>query len=201
MGSLASQAPPLVQAAISTILRARLELVVAGLDGSGKTAFVRSLRRAEPAEPGPTPGLVFHRTRRSGVLLQIWDLGGGARFRRGWARRAEACDALLFVLDGADSARWGEAREALHDLLAELGRRALPVLVLVSKVDLLAPHARGGDEATACKAAIDALVRARSSRLPVPPPPPPPPARASARLRARCRGSTSEHHAHGACLG
>jgi len=157
--TLAHHAPPPIQAAISTLMRARLELVVAGLDGSGKTTLVELLRNGRPAAAAmaPTTGLVFHRTRRSGISLQIWDLGGGRRFRRGWTRQAQTCDALLFVVDCADAARLHEARQALHDLLAETGRRGLPMLVLVNKLDLIPLESRGRDEAAVCAPVIREL--------------------------------------------
>ena len=44
--ALARHAPPTVQALISTLMRAQLELVVAGLDSSGKTTLVHALRQA-----------------------------------------------------------------------------------------------------------------------------------------------------------
>ena len=50
--ALARHAPPTVQALISTLMRAQLELVVAGLDSSGKTTLVHALRQ-EPAAVEP----------------------------------------------------------------------------------------------------------------------------------------------------
>ena len=157
--ALARHAPPTVQALISTLMRAQLELVVAGLDSSGKTTLVHALRQ-EPAAveaPVPTTGLVFHRARRAGIALRIWDLGGGQRFRRSWSRQAKTCDALLFVIDATDGSRLAEARQALHDLLVETGRRTLPTLVLANKVDLIAEDLRGRDEVGVCEPVIKGL--------------------------------------------
>ena len=157
--ALARHAPPPVQALISTLMRAQLELVVAGLDSSGKTTLVRALRQETAASesPLPTTGLVFHRTRRAGIALRIWDLGGGQRFRRSWSQQAKTCDALIFVVDATDGARIAEARQALHDLLIETGRRTLPTLILANKVDLISADHRGPDELGVCEPVIRGL--------------------------------------------
>ena len=157
--ALARHAPAPVQALISTLMRAQLELVVAGLDGSGKTTLVRALRQETAASepPLPTTGLVFHRTRRAGIALRIWDLGGGRRFRRSWSQQAKTCDALIFVVDATDGVRIAEARQALQDLLIETGRRTLPTLVLANKVDLVSADRRGTDELGVCEPVIRGL--------------------------------------------
>jgi GTPase SAR1 family protein len=136
---LAREAAPPVQRVVSALLRVRIEIAVAGLDGSGKTAIAHSLIGGAAGAPSATIGVTVLRSRCSGVALTLWDLGGGQRFRAYWVRHAAPCAALLFVIDATDAARLPEARQALHQLLEHQALRGMPLLVLANKTDLLPP--------------------------------------------------------------
>jgi len=115
--AVAREAQPVVQRLISRwLLRSRLEVALAGLDGSGKSALARALAAEPPlaAAPSlkPTIGLVVQRVQHSGLDLSLWDLGGRQRFRFDWARHVSGCDALLFLIDVSDRDRLAEARQA-----------------------------------------------------------------------------------------
>mmetsp|Transcript_39879 Transcript_39879/g.129640 ORF Transcript_39879/g.129640 Transcript_39879/m.129640 type:complete len:262 (+) Transcript_39879:27-812(+) len=145
--AVAREAQPVVQRLISRwLLRSRLEVALAGLDGSGKSALARALAAEPPlaAAPSlkPTIGLVVQRVQHSGLDLSLWDLGGRQRFRFDWARHVSGCDALLFLIDVSDRDRLAEARQALHMLLDDPRLRGLPLLVVASKCDTLQPRDR-----------------------------------------------------------
>ena len=139
-------APSALQAAMSSLSRARCELALAGLDGSGKTTLAHAIGGAKPTtiqgQHAPTIGVVVQNVRCSGVALALWDLGGQQRFRFDWARHVHGCGALLFAVDLADQTRLPEARQALHQLLEAPALREIPLLVLANKTDLLAAEAR-----------------------------------------------------------
>ena len=139
--AIARDAPPALQTLVSALLRTRLEVALAGLDGAGKTTLASALRA--PTEPpdatAPTIGLVVRKARHRGVDLVVWDLGGHHRFRDDWSRHVRGCGALLFVVDVADAARLGEARQALQRLLEDPVVGSMPLLVIANKADLLPP--------------------------------------------------------------
>ncbi|KAL1498931.1 hypothetical protein AB1Y20_013452 [Prymnesium parvum] len=146
--AIARDAPPSVQAVVSSLLRTKLEVALAGLDGSGKSSLAAALRAPPPTHtpppspPPPTIGLVVHSARQRGVHLTLWDLAGRLRFRSDWTAHARGCGALLFVVDVTDGARLGEARQALQQLLEHPAVRALPLLVVANKIDQLTPAER-----------------------------------------------------------
>ena len=143
--AMARDAPPSLQTLVSALLRAKLEVALAGLDGAGKTTLARTLQRPDQPPgppPPPTVGLVVHQARQRGIDLSLWDLGGQHRFRCDWAGHARGCRALLFVVDASDAARLPEACLALHRLLEDPKVRHLPLLVLANKTDALPPATR-----------------------------------------------------------
>ncbi len=160
--AFARDAPPLLQTLVATVLRTRLELALAGLDGAGKTTLVSVLQAPHDgaqaaAVPPPTIGLVVHSSRYRGVALSMWDLGGQNRFRSDWGRHLRGCGALLFVVDCTDEARYPEARQALQRLLEEPEIGSMPLLVIATKVDLLPPQVRAAEELRGWPTLVDQL--------------------------------------------
>lgn len=160
MGALlATQAPPTVQTVWSALMRTKLELALAGLDGSGKTTLVSVLR--DPGEPPPTTaptiGLVVQKARHNGIDLMMWDLGGHHRFREDWPQHVRGCGVLLFIVDVTDTERYGEARQALQRLLEDPVIGTMPLLVLANKVDLLRPAERAEQEVRGWPTLVKAL--------------------------------------------
>ena len=145
--AIARDAPPSVQTLVSALLRTRLEVAFAGLDGAGKSTLASALRAPnELTQIVPTIGLVVNKMRHRGVDLMVWDLGGQQRFRDDWFNHVRGCGALIFVVDVTDSARLAEARQALFQLLEDPVVGSLPLLVLANKADLLAPIDRASEE-------------------------------------------------------
>lgn len=157
MGAMmARDAPPVLQTLVSALLRTKLEVAFAGLDGSGKTTLTRLLQgqasgtasaaAGPPAAIIPTIGLVVQAIRHRGIDFAVWDLGGHRRFRSDWSMHVRGCGALIFVIDSTDGGRLPEARQALQQLFEHAAVRALPLLVLVNKTDLLSPAERAHEE-------------------------------------------------------
>lgn len=145
--AIAKDGPPALQTMVSALLRTKLELAIAGLDGSGKTTFAGVLREEEAAQSTtPTIGLVVTRARQRGIDVVLWDLGGHQRFREDWGRHVRGCGALVFVVDCSDPSRFREARQTLQRLVEDPVVGRLPLLVLANKVDLLSPLERATAE-------------------------------------------------------
>ena len=93
----------------------------------------RALACARPP-PARRPHLL-HRPSFS-YRLHIWDVGGQRTLRPFWRNHFEATDALVWVVDAADSARLPVAAAELSALLAEERLAGACVLVIANKQDV-----------------------------------------------------------------
>eukprot|EP00761_Pharyngomonas_kirbyi_P012229 gb/GECH01012256.1/.p1 GENE.gb/GECH01012256.1/~~gb/GECH01012256.1/.p1 ORF type:complete len:188 (+),score=33.26 gb/GECH01012256.1/:1-564(+) len=117
----------------------QLEMVLVGLENSGKTTLLNVLSMGHPVETVPTVGQNVKVVKKENVQMKVWDLGGQERFRSEWARYTEGVDILIFVVDASDADRVPTARKELHRLLEDARLEKTPLLILLNKIDL-EPH-------------------------------------------------------------
>eukprot|EP00753_Platysulcus_tardus_P001765 PLAT11514.3.p1 GENE.PLAT11514.3~~PLAT11514.3.p1 ORF type:complete len:188 (-),score=73.74 PLAT11514.3:191-730(-) len=122
----------------------KLELVLIGLENSGKTTLLNVLSMGAPSETVPTIGLNVKMVKKGGVTMKCWDIGGQAEYRREWSRYTRGCDVILFVVDAYAVDRIPAARKELHRLLEDPELATTPLLVLANKIDL-EPHISEGE--------------------------------------------------------
>ncbi len=100
------------------------KIVVMGLDGSGKTSLILSLRGQKNLLSfytlQPTPGLNTIQDLR----IIFWELGGQIAYREEYLKNPhdylEGTDKLIFVIDVQDIGRYQEALQYLSQVLAPL---------------------------------------------------------------------------------
>lgn len=66
----------------------------------------------------------------------MWDLGGQESLRNSWSLYFTSADAMIFVVDSADTENTMLAKMELFNLLVHPDLREVPILVLANKVDL-----------------------------------------------------------------
>lgn len=76
---------------------------------------------------------------KGNVTIKVWDIGGQPRFRSMWERYCRGVNAIVYMVDAADSEKIEASRNELHNLLDKPQLSGIPVLVLGNKRDL--PHA------------------------------------------------------------
>ena len=72
------------------------------------------------------------------VKFTCWDVGGQKKIRALWRHYFRGADALIFVVDSADTGdeRMTEAREELHSILGHHELAGAKVLVMANKQDM-----------------------------------------------------------------
>ncbi|XP_062044645.1 ADP-ribosylation factor-like protein 10 isoform X1 [Lepus europaeus] len=112
------------------------EVLVLGLDGSGKSTFLRVLSGKPPLEGHiPTWGFNSVRLPTKDFEVDLLEIGGNQNLRFYWKEFVNEVDVLVFMVDSADRLRLPWARQELHRLLDK--DPDLPVVVVANKQVLL----------------------------------------------------------------
>lgn len=117
----------------------KMEVVIVGLDGAGKSTLSAALALEPTEDLTPTVGLELKTFKKGKVSVKVYDVAGQTSSRDHWGRYAIGVDAIVFVVDVADAGRIDEARRELHRLLEDPALATTPVLVAANKVDIR-PH-------------------------------------------------------------
>ena len=133
------------QKLLNSFYSKNLEVVLVGLENSGKTTLVNVLAAGHPMETCPTIGLNVKVVKKGGVTMKCWDIGGQEQYRSEWGRYTRGCDVIIYVLDTFAVDKAATARRELHRLLEDRELATTPLLVLANKIDL-EPHQQKHDK-------------------------------------------------------
>ena len=115
-------------------------IVVVGLDNSGKTTIINRLkpREAQASNIVPTVGFTVEKFQSKSLQLVAFDMSGQGRYRNMWEHYYRDCHGIIFVIDSSDKLRLAVAREELDQLLAhtEIRERRIPILFFANKMDV-----------------------------------------------------------------
>lgn len=109
----------------STNLKKPTKILIMGLDNSGKTSILMSLRENTNLlsyfSLKPTKGLSVEEFISDEQGMVCWDLGGQAQYRKKYlkdfSRYAKETKKIIFVIDIQDTNRYGLALEYLEELI------------------------------------------------------------------------------------
>jgi small GTP-binding protein len=101
------------------------KILIMGLDNSGKTSILISLRENTNLlsyfSLRPTKGLSVEEFENDQQGLVCWDLGGQAQYRKNYlkdfGRYAKETEKIIFVIDVQDTNRYGLSLEYLEELI------------------------------------------------------------------------------------
>eukprot|EP00998_Keelungia_sp_KM082_P008763 NODE_4946_length_737_cov_39.577049_g4923_i0.p1 GENE.NODE_4946_length_737_cov_39.577049_g4923_i0~~NODE_4946_length_737_cov_39.577049_g4923_i0.p1 ORF type:complete len:211 (-),score=55.41 NODE_4946_length_737_cov_39.577049_g4923_i0:105-671(-) len=116
-----------------------MELTLVGLQAAGKTTLLNVISEGKISaqkDTIPTVGLNTRKVTKGNVSIKLWDIGGQPRFRAMWERYCRGVNAIVYVVDSADSNSLGAATTELHELLGKPALAGIPLLVLGNKNDL-----------------------------------------------------------------
>ncbi|XP_042198454.1 ADP-ribosylation factor-like protein 9 [Callorhinchus milii] len=111
------------------------QILVLGLDGSGKTSVLHSLsNNTAKRSDGPTKKFNSVCVKIEEAEIEFLEIGGGEPLRKSWHSYLSDSQALIYVVDSADHERMPLAKQELHQLIQ--ADATLPVVVLANKQDL-----------------------------------------------------------------
>lgn len=123
--------------------RKEMRILMVGLDAAGKTVITNRLKLGEILHTIPTIGFNVETITYKNINMTIWDVGGQDKIRPLWRHYYQNTQAVIFVVDSADTERLDEtegcqysAKEELHRMISDSELKGVPLLVLSNKQDL-----------------------------------------------------------------
>eukprot|EP00994_Dinema_validum_P001586 NODE_1326_length_1004_cov_59.930890_g1022_i0.p2 GENE.NODE_1326_length_1004_cov_59.930890_g1022_i0~~NODE_1326_length_1004_cov_59.930890_g1022_i0.p2 ORF type:complete len:179 (+),score=66.14 NODE_1326_length_1004_cov_59.930890_g1022_i0:72-608(+) len=121
-------------------MNSSLNVVLVGVEGSGKTTLTRALGGSvEPYDGVATVGLDIQNFKAGKTEIRCCDVGGQERNRNQWGSYCDDADVIVYVVDAADMEKMPTASRCLHNLMEDEHRAQIPLLIALNKIDLT-PH-------------------------------------------------------------
>lgn len=135
----------------------KASILILGLDASGKTTLLYRLKTNETNATIPTIGFNVETINYGNLTFTCFDIGGQEKIRRLWHNYYQGADAVVFVVDSNDTARFHEVRKELKHLIEHPFLSHAPFLIFANKQDL--PNAAGVSKLTQALGLLQATVK------------------------------------------
>ncbi|XP_054152709.1 uncharacterized protein LOC128951486 [Oppia nitens] len=114
----------------------KLNLLIVGLNGTGKTTILYRLKLNDMLTTIPTIGFNVETVDYRNISFTVWDVGGGDRIRPLLRHYYSTTNGIIFVVDSNDRDCIDEARDMLHEVVGDDQLENKSVLVLANKQDM-----------------------------------------------------------------
>ena len=103
----------------SIISNPKSKIIIVGLDNAGKSSLINKLQPEElqEAEVTATVGFKEESFVKSKINFTVYDMSGQGKYRDLWQQYYDASEAIIFMIDAADSLRIKVAKNELDMLL------------------------------------------------------------------------------------
>ncbi|KAK3251159.1 hypothetical protein CYMTET_39490 [Cymbomonas tetramitiformis] len=120
----------------------KVNVLVVGLDNSGKTTIIERLKLAStkkaqaPVEVTPTVGFNVDTFSKGSLNFTVFDMSGAGRYRSLWEQYYKDCQAIIYVIDTSDKLRVCVAKDELDLMLKHQELKRVPLLFFANKMDI-----------------------------------------------------------------
>ncbi|CAI2347369.1 unnamed protein product [Caenorhabditis sp. 36 PRJEB53466] len=117
-----------------------VNIVVVGLDNSGKTTILNQLKTPDTRtqEIVPTVGHMVANFTTQNLNFHAFDMSGQMRYRASWESYFSSSQGVIFVMDSSDRLRLELLKEELWMVIdhKDIASRGIPVAILANKMDV-----------------------------------------------------------------
>mmetsp|Transcript_61350 Transcript_61350/g.126691 ORF Transcript_61350/g.126691 Transcript_61350/m.126691 type:complete len:182 (+) Transcript_61350:210-755(+) len=113
-----------------------VRILILGLDNAGKTTILYRLHQGEVVTTIPTIGFNVETVTYKNIKFQVWDLGGQSSIRPYWRCYYPNTNAIIYVVDSADTERVSICKDELLQMLEEDELKDAALCVFANKQDL-----------------------------------------------------------------
>jgi len=116
------------------------KVLCVGLDNSGKSTIINKLKpeKKKVAELHATVGFSVDEFKHGSINFTVYDMSGQGRYRNLWEHYYQEAQAIIYVIDSADTVRMCVVKDELDIILShkDIAKRHIPVLFWANKMDL-----------------------------------------------------------------
>lgn len=112
------------------------QILILGLDASGKTTIINRLKTGTHAVTVPTIGFNSETIKFNNLTFHAWDIGGQDQIRKLWSHYYPNTDGVVFIIDSADQRRFQLAQMELDALMRNPLLQSIPFLIFANKQDI-----------------------------------------------------------------
>lgn len=120
------------------LFKKNAKIIFVGLDDAGKTTLTSVLKFGSVSQFNPTSHANVENLEIGNLKVNSVDLGGHKTMRKAWRDFLIKIDAIVYLVDAANPARFEESREEFHKILDIPDVGKIPILVLGNKIDKVA---------------------------------------------------------------
>ena len=114
-------------------------VIVVGLDNSGKTTILNRMKpeEAKTHDIVPTIGFNVEKFQYSSLAFTTFDMSGQGRYRNLWEHYYKDCHGIIFVVDSSDKMRMPVVKDELTGMIEsnDLKNKRIPILFFSNKMD------------------------------------------------------------------